>query len=953
MTMDNGHIIMKSRDVTIAKIQDRLMRLAAGILNVNAGDIDIDAALSENGFEPVSLSALGEAVSCEYSLDLMTGLFSTYSTLGGLAKYVLERLQSEQGRGMTGLTMESDQRDSTGAMDALLARVLWSQLHTTGLFETQRLDVVAMKARVAEGYGRWLDVTLKYLLEHGYLFIDGDEYLVNPAASSDVEAAWLAWDEMKGLWLNDAARKEQATLVEHTLRALPDILNGNTLATDILFPGASMERVEDIYKDNPQADYFNDVLAHTIVAYIEARLAEEPEAKLRIIEVGAGTGGTTARILPKLKPYHAHIDEYCYTDLSRTFLLHAEETYGHDNPFLCYRIYDVESPAKAQGIDTGSYDLVIATNVLHATRNIRHTLRNVKTVLQCNGLILVNELIRNTLFAHLTFGLLEGWWLYEDNALRIPGCPGLSSESWACVLEEEGFHSVFFPAEGAEDLGQQVIVAESNGVIRQRKQAIRRTAVMKQSGKGAEPEPDIPDSRKAKPWAGASSQDNITPPTGVTVDSAEAADDTIKVFVRSQIVEKLCTSLRISADNINTACPFADYGVDSISAVQLVQAINASLGIELKSTHLFDHSSVDRLSNYILSRYRHVLPTELGGRPGEDESQLAAGGAATRQDPAVERKGRHTKAPVCDGSATGKRDGIGPTETLRPTATDAKIVQGKHLYKADSGQASADDRGIVKEPIAIIGMSGRFAKSDTLAELWEHMASGKDLVGEISRWDLLSHYKAHSIEKPEYCTSGSALDDIDKFDPLFFNISTLEASYMDPQQRLFLEESWKALEDSGYAGSAVQGRKCGVYVGCNPGDYRQLFKDAPPPQSMWGNASSILPSRIAYFLDLQGPAVAVDTACSSSLVSIHLACQGLWGAETELALAGGVSVQSTPDLYVSAERAQMLSPTGRCHTFDDRADGFVPGEGHQSGWFHQWDNRAQRHLPGAARAPGI
>ncbi|MCU7925176.1 MAG: SDR family NAD(P)-dependent oxidoreductase [Candidatus Thiodiazotropha sp. (ex Dulcina madagascariensis)] len=916
---------MKSRDVAIAKIQDRLLRLAAGILNVNADDIDIDGAFSENGFEPVSLSELGEAVSREFSLDLMMGVFSTYSTLGALAKYVLERLQSEQGQGMTTLTMGSDKCDGMGAMDALLAQVLWSQLHTIGLFEAQRLDAAAMKARFPERYGRWLDVTLKYLLQYDYLSLDGDDYLVNQGALSDVEAAWSAWDEMKALWLCEPGRKAQVILVEHTLRALPDILSGNCLATDILFPDASMERVEGVYKDNPQADYFNDVLADTIVAYIEARLAEEPEARLRIIEVGAGTGGTTARILPKLKPYQAYIDEYCYTDLSRAFLLHAEKTYGRDNPFLCYRIFDVESPAWAQGIDAGSYDLVLATNVLHATRNIRQTLRNVKTVLQRNGLILVNELISNTLFAHLTFGLLEGWWLYEDHALRIPGCPGLSPGSWARVLEDEGFRSIFFPVKGATDLGQQVIVAESDGVIRQRKQTKRHTAVTKQTDKGAEP--DILDRHKSRSWVDAASKDIIAPPTSVMSDSVDATDDMIKAFVRGNIVEKLCASLRINAENIDAACSFADYGVDSISAVQLVQAINASLGIELKSTHLFDHSSVDRLSDYILSQYKDVLLTELRVHPGQDESQLAAEGAAPRQDTAIVRKGQHTEDLVCDGDGTSKSSGVRPADKLRLETTDAKIVQRKRLYKANSGQASADNKSIVKEPIAIIGMSGRFAKSDTVAELWEHMASGTDLVGDISRWDLLSHYKAHLIEKPDYCTSGSALDDIDRFDPLFFNISTLEASYMDPQQRLFLEESWKALEDSGYAGSAVQGRQCGVYVGCNPGDYRQLFKDVPPPQSMWGNASSIVPSRIAYFLDLQGPAVAIDTACSSSLVSIHLACQGLWSGETELALAGGVSVQATPDLYVSAERAQMLSPTGRCHTFDDRADGFVPGEG--------------------------
>ena len=178
-----------------------------------------------------------------------------------------------------------------------------------------------------------------------------------------------------------------------------------------------------------------------------------------------------------------------------------------------------------------------------------------------------------------------------------------------------------------------------------------------------------------------------------------------------------------------------------------------------------------------------------------------------------------------------------------------------------------------------------------------------------------------------YCNHGGFLNGIDQFDPLFFTISGLEATYMDPQQRLFLEEAWKALEDAGCAGQRGTNQDCGVYVGCGTGDYAELFSDNPPAQAFWGNAGSIIPARIAYYLNLKGPAIAVDTACSSSLVAIHLACQSLWSEEIQWALAGGVFIQSTPGFYRLSSRAGMLSPTGRCHTFDARADGFVPGEG--------------------------
>ncbi|MDP6708495.1 MAG: amino acid adenylation domain-containing protein, partial [Alphaproteobacteria bacterium] len=224
------------------------------------------------------------------------------------------------------------------------------------------------------------------------------------------------------------------------------------------------------------------------------------------------------------------------------------------------------------------------------------------------------------------------------------------------------------------------------------------------------------------------------------------------------------------------------------------------------------------------------------------------------------------------------------------------------------------------EAIAVVGMAGRFARSDTVEAFWEHLVAGTDLVEDVTRWDL-------GPRREGQCRAGSLLERIDTFDPLFFRMSGLEATYMDPQQRLFLEEAWRALEDAGYAGEGVRGKRCGVYVGCASGDYWQLFTDAAPAQAFWGNAGSVIPARIAYHLDLQGPAVAVDTACSSSLVALHLACQGLRAGDADMAIAGGVFLQATSGFYASATPAGMLSPSGRCHTFDKAADGFVPGEG--------------------------
>ncbi|MGN4085321.1 SDR family NAD(P)-dependent oxidoreductase, partial [Burkholderia gladioli] len=228
------------------------------------------------------------------------------------------------------------------------------------------------------------------------------------------------------------------------------------------------------------------------------------------------------------------------------------------------------------------------------------------------------------------------------------------------------------------------------------------------------------------------------------------------------------------------------------------------------------------------------------------------------------------------------------------------------------------------EPIAVIGMSGRFARTDDVDALWRALAAGEDLIEPVTRWDLS---RQRGADGQPGCREGGLLHDIEMFDPLFFNISGTEAQAMDPQQRLFLQEAWHALEDAGHAGDALRGRRCAVYVGAANGDYARLLDDNAPAAAFWGNAGSVIPARIAYHLDLQGPAMAVDTACSSSLVALHLACESLRAGEAELALAGGVFVQSTEAFYVQANRAGMLSPRGRCRAFDAGADGFVPGEG--------------------------
>ncbi|MCC2329068.1 non-ribosomal peptide synthetase [Bacillus wiedmannii] len=238
----------------------------------------------------------------------------------------------------------------------------------------------------------------------------------------------------------------------------------------------------------------------------------------------------------------------------------------------------------------------------------------------------------------------------------------------------------------------------------------------------------------------------------------------------------------------------------------------------------------------------------------------------------------------------------------------------------------------VNSDIAIVGMSGQFPGASNTYQFWNNLKKGTSAIQEVpeERWSIQGTYDLNP-QVPNKTNSkwGGFISDIDKFDPLFFNISQYEAKLMDPQQRLCLEEAWKAIENSGYSDRTLYGKKVGTFVGLRNGDYSKKIESHNIDVSSYtlmGNDSAILSARLAYLLNLKGPTISIDTACSSSLVAIHLACQSILSGDSEMALAGGVNIMTTPSLYVTSSKLGMLSPDGSCKTFDNRANGFVPGE---------------------------
>ena len=240
-----------------------------------------------------------------------------------------------------------------------------------------------------------------------------------------------------------------------------------------------------------------------------------------------------------------------------------------------------------------------------------------------------------------------------------------------------------------------------------------------------------------------------------------------------------------------------------------------------------------------------------------------------------------------------------------------------------------------REPIAILGMACRLPGDVDTPETYRRLLyDGVDAITEIpaERWDVEAYYDPDP-EAPgkSYARHGGFLELPDRFDADFFSITPREAQSLDPQQRLLMEVGWEALEQAGLAADNLAGSPTGVFVGLGGFDYACRLLTREPEQIdaylATGAQHSMASGRLSYLLGLRGPSLAVDTACSSSLVAVHLACQSLRHGESRMALAGGVNVILTPEVYVNFCKARMLAPDGRCKTFDAAADGFVRGEG--------------------------
>ena len=350
---------------------------------------------------------------------------------------------------------------------------------------------------------------------------------------------------------------------------------------------------------------------------------------------------------------------------------------------------------------------------------------------------------------------------------------------------------------------------------------------------------------------------------------------------QQQIMEhvKTCVAEVLGQDRkeISSRDGFMELGLDSLSSVELRNHLQRSLQLTLPTTLAFDYPTSEKLADYLLDQLN------LGG----DEGSAAASEMA-------------------------------------------------HRFTMKERESSSPSRELMAgQGIAIIGMGCRFPGGVTSpSDFWNLLASGKDAITDVphDRWDIDAWHSEVPRTRGKMITRcGGFLDGIDLFDSQFFGIAPNEADFLDPQHRLLLETTWEALERGAIAPSTLRGSCTGVFVGISSNEYAERLADAGPDaiNYYWGsgNAGSVAAGRIAFSLDLTGPALAIDTACSSSLVAVHQACTSLGQQECDQAIVGGVNVMLTPTVSINHSQARMLAPDGRCKTFDSSADGFVRSEG--------------------------
>ena len=462
-------------------------------------------------------------------------------------------------------------------------RKLLKVFHQAGLFqyynEVNSIDFIKRKLGLIPKYNKLFDELLCITERNGFI-----ERAENSITTRNEALNELNELEEEGRRLMDCHPETEAyiTLIDACMEQYLAVLRGEITATEVMFPNSNVNLVGNVYRGNKISDFYNQVLANWVGSFVASRWKENPNEQIRILEIGAGTGGTSAYVLKAVNKY-ANCLQYDYTDVAESFIHYGKMTYGKEYPFVNFKVVDIEQETRD---DEGRYDLVIGTNVLHVSSNIIKNVSNIKKKIKREGALIFCEMVTKEDYITLTFGLLDGWWLFDDDENRIQGTPLFTQENWKKILLKTGYHSFDSFNQGeCKLLPQDVMVAYSDGIC------------------GFNLSPNIYDkehtqtddknSRPSISEEGCSIQ---------TISENKSMDDMMN-YVENVIRESIMKDLEIEYDRIDVNKPFRDYGIDSITGVNVINSLNQLLKIDMKTIVLFDYSTISELTNYIILEY--------------------------------------------------------------------------------------------------------------------------------------------------------------------------------------------------------------------------------------------------------------------------------------------------------------------------------------------------------------
>ncbi|MFH8786799.1 SDR family NAD(P)-dependent oxidoreductase [Streptomyces roseoverticillatus] len=442
-------------------------------------------------------------------------------------------------------------------------------------------DEVSRRIGVTPRYERLLHTLLDMLAQHGLLEADGGRFRPVPDALAKARAG----GHLRRLGELAGAHPESAVFVRLLALCLgrfPELLRGELLATELLFPKSGTSLMEGVYRDNPISDLYNDLLTEHLVGHVRRRLEELPaDAKVRILEVGSGTGGTSAGLLRALSPYGERV-EYWYTDLSVTFLAHGRQEFGERYPFLRFKRLNLDSDPVAQGFPADGFDVAVAANVLHATSDVGRAVRHLRGVLRTGGELVFNELTTVTLPATVTYGLFDGWWAHDDTGLRLPGSPLLDVPGWTRLLAGAGYQvAAAMPDSGATTRNfQHVVVAR---------------AVDTAAAPGGEAAPSFTDALLT-----------------LTADASG-----------------------IPVGDLDLDRAIGDYGFDSVSYSLLASRLNDEFGLDVTPALFYETPTLRALADRLVRDHAGLLRAPQPAAPAPAPAgHVAAGAGEERPEPA-------------------------------------------------------------------------------------------------------------------------------------------------------------------------------------------------------------------------------------------------------------------------------------------------------------------------------